>query len=88
LNRLNINYGHSSCAPEVPVPNYEFAVKICVFLLVKEKGRLLDCRLPYEESSLKLGNPQEVAVTKGLLDRVEARQENGHHYSSLVYPSF
>jgi len=52
------------------------------FLLVKEKGRVLGCRLPYEESSLKLGNPQEVAVTKGVLDRVEARQENRAQYIS------
>jgi hypothetical protein len=32
-------------------------------------------RLPYEESSIKMGNTQEVHLNKGLLDRVEARQE-------------
>ena len=32
-------------------------------------------RLPYEESSIKMGNTQEVNVNKGVLDRVEARQD-------------
>jgi hypothetical protein len=41
-------------------------------------------RLPYEESSIKMGNTQEMNVNRGLLDRVEARQGDPgiHHINS------
>ena len=42
-------------------------------------------RLPYEESSLKVGSPQEVNVVKGVLDRVEARQETASTFKQKLH---